>query len=140
MEPIRVLLGPMPAMHRDILDETFAAQDDILVVGRSASRDALAADVATLAPHVTIVGGESAEWSDEHLALLHAHPPRHLLLLANDARSASLFGLRVHRDDLAELSPRAILAAVRQAPRECDTVSSAAIGTTDERASPERAS
>jgi hypothetical protein len=133
VEPIRVLLGPMPAMHRDILDETFAAQDDILVVGRSTSPVALRGDVATLEPHVTIVGGESAEWSDEHLALLRAQPPRHLLLLANDARSASLFGLRVHRADLAELSPRAILAAVRQAPRERGTAASGAIGTADER-------
>ncbi len=124
MESIRVLLGPMPAMHRDILDETFAAQDDIVVVGRSASADTLVADVAALAPHVTIVGADSAEWSDEHLPLLDVQPPRHLLLLANDARSASLFELRIHRATLADLSPRAILKAVRQAPRERATVSS----------------
>ncbi len=131
MEPIRVLLGPMPAMHRDILDETFAAQDDIVVVGHSTTTDALVDDVSTLAPHVTIVGAESAEWREDHLALLDIHPPRHLLLLANDARSASLFGLRVHQTELTELSPRAILSAVRQAPRERTLLTSAS-GITDE--------
>ncbi|MEP7380597.1 MAG: hypothetical protein ABI910_02870 [Gemmatimonadota bacterium] len=133
MEPIRVLLGPMPAMHRDILNETFAAQDDIVVVGHCASSDALAGDLATLEPHVTIVGSDSAEWSDAHFALISAQPPRHLLLLANDARSASMFGLRIHRSALAELTPRAILAAIRQTPRNRGAVTSGslALGAAD---------
>ncbi|MGQ0647752.1 MAG: hypothetical protein ACT4P7_09265 [Gemmatimonadaceae bacterium] len=125
MAPIRVLLGQMPAMHRDILDETFASQGDIEVVGCVEASDSLLDAVSAFAPHVLILGADRDEWSAEHLSLFRAHPHTHVLLLGNDARSASMYELQVHRTAIPELSPRAILAAVREACRDGDTVASA---------------
>ena len=122
MAAIRVLLGQMPAMHRDILEETFASQGDIEVVGRVEASDSLLDAVGALTPHVLILGVDRAEWSAEHFSLFRTHPPLHVLMLGNDARVASMFELQLHRTEIPELSPKAILAAVREACADQDAV------------------
>lgn len=123
MAPIRVL-GQMPAMHRDILEETFASQSDMMVVGRCDSLKALHDAIDALASNVTVLGVDRAEWSADVLALFRSHPKLRLLPLANDARSAWLYELQVHRASIEELPPGAILAAV---PENCADGASVAV-------------
>ncbi len=120
--PIRVLLGQMPAMHRDILEETLASQSDMMVGGRCDSLEALHDVIDARAPNVTVLGVDRAEWSADFLALLRSHPKLRLLTLAHHARSASLYELQMHRTSIAELPPGAILAAVREDCADGDSV------------------
>lgn len=110
---MRVLLGPMPAILRDILDETFGSQDDVTVVGTCSEDSALRNAVDAASPDVVVVGVERHEQAGGYIDLFREHPDLRLLAIRNDARSAAMHELRVRHCNVPVLSSAAILAAVR---------------------------
>jgi hypothetical protein len=113
---IRVMLGSMPAMLRGILEEIFAHQSDMLLVGPPDSPLLpVSAAVATHQPDVLVVSIERPDWADGLIELFVAHPRLHILAIGNDARAATMHELYVRRWQVADLSPSAIVDAVRQA-------------------------
>jgi DNA-binding NarL/FixJ family response regulator len=126
---IRVLLGQMPGMLRDILRDTVRGHDDLEVVGVCDSAAELGGFVDRSSPDVVVVGMERQESIGVFVALFRDHPDLRLLVIRNDARSAALHQLRFRRCRVTDVSPAAILAALR-AP--CDE-SEAAAGTNGDR-------
>jgi hypothetical protein len=120
---IRVFLGPMPAILRDILDETFGSQDDVILVGTSNEDAALRDAVDALSPDVVVVGIEQHDRADGYVDLFREHPDLRLLAIRNDVRSAAIHEFRVRRCVVAELSSATILAAIRGG---CDAIESSA--------------
>jgi chemotaxis response regulator CheB len=110
---IRVMLGKMPAMLRGILEETFAGQGDIMLVGLSDSRPSLSELVTAHNPDVLIVGVERADWATGFAELFVDHPSLRILAIGEDGRSAMMQELYIRRWRVADLSPRSIVAAVR---------------------------
>lgn len=115
----RVLLGPMPAILRDILDETFGSQDDVILVGTCNEDSALRNAVDSLSPDVVVVGVEQDDRAFRYADLFREHPSLRLLGIRNDARSAAMHEFRVRRCRVADLSSVAILSAVRDG---CDGI------------------
>jgi hypothetical protein len=108
------MLGKMPAMLRGILEETFASQHDMMLVGLSDSgTSSVSATVAANRPDVLIVGVERQDWANGYVGLFVDHPHLHILAIGDDARSATMHELYIRRWRVAELSPPAIVAAVR---------------------------
>jgi hypothetical protein len=112
---LRVMLGPMPAMLRDIIRETVASQDDLVLVGSGDTRDAphLHRAVDVHAPDVLVAGVEGSDWVGEYVELFRDHPDLRVLVVRNDARAAALHELVIRRFEVADPSPRSILAAIR---------------------------
>ena len=106
-------------MLRDILDETFASQNDVILVGTCDRESALRDAVDRLTPDVVLVGVEQQDWAGGYLDLFRDHPDLRLLAIRNDARAAAMHECRIRRCSVAELSPASILAAVRAG---CDGV------------------
>ncbi len=113
MDQIRVLLGPMPQMLREILEETFARQPDMAVVGPGAAGP-LREVVDRYAPDVVVVGREGRDWVGRHVDLFRHRPRLRLLVIRNDGSTAALHELRIRRCPVPDLSPDAVVAAVRQ--------------------------
>ena len=109
----RVLLGPMPAILRDILDETFGSQDDVMLVGTCNEDAALRSAVDASSPDVVVVGVEQHDQAGGYVDLFRAHPDLRLLAIRNDARSAAMHEFRVRHCNVPVLSSATILAAVR---------------------------
>lgn len=122
---IRVMLGELPAIQRGILEHTFAGQSDMMLVGINNADSPLSARVAANRPDVLIVGVERDEWATGFIELFIERPRLHILAIGGDARAATLQELYVRRQRIADLSPDAIVAAVR-ASRDTDSTSSAA--------------
>jgi hypothetical protein len=110
---IRVFLGPMPAILRDILNETLGSQDDVILVGAGSEDSALRDGVATLSPDVVVVGVEQLDAAGGYVDLFRDHLDLRLLAIRNDVRSAAIHEFRIRRCQVAELSSATILAAVR---------------------------
>lgn len=110
---IRVMLGKMPAMLRDILEETFAGQRDIVLVGSPNSTDSLAMSVAEQQPHVLVVGIDKPDVVSNVVQLFVENPSLRVLAIGEDARSAVMHEVYLRRWSVAELSPKAIVEAVR---------------------------
>ena len=110
---IRVMLGKMPAMLRGILEETFAGQPDIMLVGLSDSLMPLSTLVAAHHPDVLVVGVERPDWVGGFAELFADHPRLRVLAIGADARTAMVEELYIRRWNVADLSPRSLVDAVR---------------------------
>ena len=131
MAATRVMLRELPAMLRGILEHTFRAQNDMMLVGTDSNEGSLSAQVAESRPDVLIVGVERPELANAYIELFVDHVDLHILAIGGDARSATMQELFVRRLRVADLSPDAIIAAVR-ASREDESASA----TTASRAAP----
>ena len=113
MDPIRVLLGEMPEMLRDILDQTFASQDDVTVVGDRESISPLRAAVGLHDADVVIVGVDRQDWVGDYVELFRDRPMLRVLAIRNNGRGAVMHELSIRRYRVTDLTPTSILAAVR---------------------------
>ncbi len=115
-----MMLGAMPAMLRGILEHVFATQPDMTLVGPPELQSTpVSAAVDAHRPDVLIVSVERPDWADGLVELFVEHPRLHILAVADDARAATIHDLYVRRCRVAELSPAAIVDAVRRA-RDAD--------------------
>jgi len=109
------MLGKMPAMLRGILEETFATEHDIMLVGAgdSASATASVASVRMHQPDVLVVGVERRDWSAPFVESFVANPRLRVLAIGEDGRSGVVEELAIRRWRIPEVTPRSIVAAVR---------------------------
>lgn len=113
MATVRVMLGPMPALLRGILEETLRHNGDIMLVGPPAPALALSAAVTLHRPDVVVVGGAQSAWLGEFSQVLFDRLQVHVLAIDDDARTATMHEVNVRRWPLADVSPESIVAAVR---------------------------
>lgn len=126
MAHTRVMLRELPALLRGILEQTFRAQDDMTLVGADRSDASLSAQVAENRPDVLIVGVERPELANAYVELFVDHATLRIFAISSDARAATMQELFVKRLRVADLSPDAIIAAVR-ASRENDSGTATAV-------------
>lgn len=113
---IRVVLAQMPQMLQEIVRTILSAEPDMEIDTSTLSERGMASSEALRSADVVILSEAEAR-TDAHSAVLFAHP--HLRLVAiNGGRRASLYELRPHRLPLGEMSPSALVQAVRGQVRE----------------------
>jgi hypothetical protein len=113
VEPSRILLVDLPRILREIIEEAIADEPDMVIVGGNGANGDLKSAVERSNAEFVISGADYAP--DEVGALLEEHPRLRVLSVVGDAREAFLYELRPMRTPLAEVSPRTIVDAIRQA-------------------------
>jgi DNA-binding NarL/FixJ family response regulator len=117
MARIRVVLGTMPVLLRDIVRETVAAQtDDVEILAEVATRGEIATAVRRTEADVAVVGVEHLDWNDlrDFLhSLLAEHPRLSVIALANDGRDGWIYRLRPSSAAIHDVSPAALVQAIR---------------------------
>jgi DNA-binding NarL/FixJ family response regulator len=116
---VPVVLATMPALLGDIVRETLAAYPDVEVVAEVEARDGIASAVRRTGARVVVVGispvgrlGLSGLLRD----LLAEHPRLTVIALASDGRDGYVYRLRPHEVPIADLSPAALVQAIRATP------------------------
>ena len=107
-------------MLREIVTSAAAGREDMQVVGTPETRESLLMAVGRTAADVVILGltrEEEARAEDVHAydVLLYTYPRLKVLAVTGSGRHAILYELRPHRTALGNVSPEALLAAVRSA-------------------------
>lgn len=118
MQPIRVLIVDMPRMLHEIVHRSVDECDDMLVVGSLPGSDdgTLADCVAETEPEVVVIGADHPDVAASRCPrLLADRAMTKLLAVADDGGETFLYELRPTRTPLGELSPTALLAAIRSA-------------------------
>lgn len=113
---LRVLVGEMTGILRDIIQRTVAGRPDMVLINHEAPDD-LGEAVVRYAADVAIVAGEREGRAVSHEHLLFEHANLKLLVVTGDGRRADLVELRARRFD--QLTPRSLVTAIRssRAPR-----------------------
>jgi hypothetical protein len=113
------VLATLPKMLGEIVKQLVAAQPDLELAGEVEDRDALSCAVRRTCAHVVVAGvaagGQRALAGDLPYRLLREHPGLRLIALADDGRAAYVYELRLHETAITEISPRALLDAIRNA-------------------------
>jgi hypothetical protein len=110
VERIRVLMIAMTRLQADVLQEAFAAEPAIEVVG-DVARDRAAGAIAATGAQVAIVGDAEALPATA-LDLLAAHPRLKVLGMTGPAGQAVRYECRPVATRLGEASPRLLVEAV----------------------------
>jgi hypothetical protein len=113
VEDVRILLGRMPRMLRDIVAELVGSQDDMCIVGESAAGSSLRDLARRLAPHVIILGIDSREIPTDARLLVHEQAAMRVLAVEADGRHAWLYELRPHQVRIGEISAQSLVETIR---------------------------
>ena len=106
MEPIDVVLIDVPRMLSDIVTNVVAPQPDLRLVERTAGEPVPEADVA-------VACVDDGELPPRLAELLCGHPCMRVLALSEEGRHAFVYELRPFRNELTDVSPASLLAAIR---------------------------
>ena len=112
-ERIRVLLAEMPPLLCGIVRETLENEPDITVVAELARGAALHPALTRARPDVVVVGTIEPGGFAIPRGILASYPLMRVLMLADTGRSAVMYELVPHHTPLGEVSPRALLDAIR---------------------------
>ena len=117
MKRIRVLLGDMPRLLRELIDGAIAATADIAVVGTVvgavAAHEQVASSLERTRADVLIIGMPDDADSEQIARLLYAQPRLRLVTIGDAGRSTALHELRPIRIPLGDVAPEALLDAIR---------------------------
>lgn len=109
-----MLLLRIPPMLADIIRAITLAEDSLAVVVRDDGSESPLAAAAASDADVVVVPMEAPALPVSCRALLAARPRTRLLGLVGDGRTATLWELRPHREEVGELSPETLVAALRR--------------------------
>jgi DNA-binding NarL/FixJ family response regulator len=110
---IRLLLGEMPTLLRNILHDGIAGAEDLELVADVAAPDALAAAIRWHVPDVVVVASGSALDSYRPAALLRAAPHARVLSIEAGGQQALMYEVRPHHTPLDDVSMKTLLEAIR---------------------------
>ncbi len=109
--PIRVVVGDVPRLLRDIIDEAITRERDMMLV-RAEGAD-LAALVRDSGADVAIVADDAPHRGARHRQALVEHPNLKIVVVTDDGRAARLLEFRQRL--MPDISPRALVEAIRAA-------------------------
>jgi len=114
--PIRLVLATMPPLLGEIVRETLASQGDIEILAEVADPEQILSVVRRTGASVAVVGIAP---SDSTALLVHElladQPWLHVVTLTSDARTAVVHSLQPCAAAFSDLSPKALLDAIRTA-------------------------
>ena len=112
--PIRVVVGEVPRLLRDIIADAIAREPDMMLVDESSG------DIETLVrgadAEVAIVAGDPPDSGARHRQMLVEHPELKILVVTEGGRAAQLLEFRKRL--MSDVSPLALVMAIRDAVTE----------------------
>jgi DNA-binding NarL/FixJ family response regulator len=99
-------------MLRDIVMETLAVEPDMQVVGEVSTADELLRSVERTHADVVVTGRDDSPLAS---MLLRKQPQLKVIAVADNGRESSLYEMRPQRVPLGEITPRRLVAEIRQA-------------------------
>lgn len=115
----RIVLAALPRMLGDIVRQLVARHPDLEVAAEVDERAAISSAVRRTGAEVVVAGiapgSHHALLADIPRTLLREHPGLTLIALEDDGRAAYVYELRLHETAMTEISPRALIDAIRGA-------------------------
>lgn len=110
---IRVLVGRLPRMLHEIVNEMLEAQSDLELVPPPTSAGGLWDMVLLTRPDVLVLGEGERGLQPPLRSVLERHPRLSIVVLTEDARRGTVHRFRLDRQELEDVSPQSLLAAIR---------------------------
>jgi DNA-binding NarL/FixJ family response regulator len=115
VDPIRVFISDLPQMLGEIVSNIVDSQDDMQIVSVHPSEAALASTIGEADADVLLLGCEGAEFRQRGEALLRSCPQLKVVAVVGNGRESYLLEFRPRMVSLGEVSPEALVDAIRDA-------------------------
>jgi DNA-binding NarL/FixJ family response regulator len=112
---IRTVVVTLPLLFGDIIKTSLAEHFTLDVVARLDSRTEIEKQLPFFSPDLIIVGLHDGETDEIGHTLLAFVPLAKVIVLSNDGRNAYVHEMRAHRSVLIDVSPGALVDAIRRA-------------------------
>jgi DNA-binding NarL/FixJ family response regulator len=113
MRPLRTVTVTITPLLGDIISQVVAVRAPIEIVARLDRRDRLELRLQILVPNLVLIGLRQDEGGAVALSLCNALPRAKVIALSHDAHHAYLPVAHRHRTTLIDLSPKALIEAIR---------------------------
>jgi len=113
LQPIRVITAELPGLLHDIIGDVLESAGDIRLIGQAANHGELLELARQLSPDVVIMGLDESGPPGFGWDLYINNPLLRVLGIVGEGCQTFVYELRPHRTPLGELSPEALVAAVR---------------------------
>ena len=113
MRHIRTVTVTIARLLGDLIHEVVAERAPIDIVARLDRSDQLVLRLQNLAPDLVLIGMSRDEGDGIPLAVRNSLPRAKVIALSHDTRRADLFGPHRHRTALIDMSPAALIEAIR---------------------------
>ena len=113
MRPLRTVTVTITPLLGDIISQVVAVRAPIEIVARLDSRDRLELRLQILAPDLVLIGLCQDEGGGLAISLRNALPRAKVIALSHDGHHAYLLVPHHPRTTLIDLSPKALIEAVR---------------------------
>jgi DNA-binding NarL/FixJ family response regulator len=115
LDPVRILIAPMPKLLQQIIERTLAYQSDMIVAGQARPSESVAAAARRVRADLVILlesqeGAAGTPWQ-----VLNENPRLKILAITSDGHSATRYELQPHQVVIDEISPERLVDAVRAA-------------------------
>ena len=119
---IRIILASTPPLMREIVESAVAAESDMIIVGPVQESEDLYAATTRLRADVVIVS-EQHESATEPVRVLSRWCRLKLFAIARNGRRVTQYAVRlVERQSIDDISPASLVAAIRAAAKDGDTI------------------
>ncbi len=115
MQHIRILLGGMPPLLRDIVSALLKKEEDMQIVGEQEKDASLRSSVRRHDAHVVILGVETSDVPVDVQDLVYERRGTKVIAVEADGLHAWLYELRPHQVRIGEVSPRTLIDTIRAA-------------------------
>lgn len=113
MKPVRIVLGTLPHLLRDIVIEVIGNQEDLQLVGSAPAKEGLRELLRAARADVFLCEEASLAGAEERERLLHEVPGLHVLVLTGTGRDADLAWLEPRCMRRADISPAQLVQLMR---------------------------
>jgi DNA-binding NarL/FixJ family response regulator len=113
LEQARILIVAMPRMLHEIVESMVSAQPDMAVTGPIRRTESIAAAARRLRANVVILGESKAGVHGTPWQTLDKNPRLKVVAISGDGQRATRYELLPHQVQIADLSPEALIAAIR---------------------------
>jgi len=115
LDPIRILITPMPRLLQQIIERVLASQPDMIVAGHAKASESVATAVRRVRADLVILSDSRGGTGETPWQMLDENPRLKILAISSDGYRATRYELRRHQMVFDDISPELLINAVRAA-------------------------
>ena len=115
LDPIRILITPMPRLLQQIIERMLASQPDMVVVGQAKSSESVATAARRVRADMVILREGQEGIGGKPWQTLNENPRLKILTMSADGHRATRYEMRPHQVEIDDISHENLIEAIRAA-------------------------
>jgi DNA-binding NarL/FixJ family response regulator len=121
LDPIRILITPMPRLLQQIIELMLASQPDMIVAGHAKPSESVARAAKRVRADLVVLRENEGGAGGTPWQMLNENPRLKILAITSDGHRATRYELRPHQVVIDDISPESLIDAIRATMADCES-------------------